>query len=124
MGFVNRDEGRLALRQHLREAGNAEALRGDEEEVELAVEIVDANLPGGGTIASRVDAVGAEAALAHLRDLVLHQRDERADDQGGSAAGDAWQLVAERFAGAGGHDQEHVAAAGGRAAGLLLIGAE
>ncbi len=39
-------------------------------------------------------------------------------------AGDGGELVAERFAGAGGHDQQDVAALGGGAADGLLVGAE
>ena len=52
----------------------------------------------------------AKPERPELRDLVLHQRDERADDQRGAAARDAGQLVAERFAGARGHDEQDVPA--------------
>ena len=50
----------------------------------------------------------AKPALLQLGDLVFHQGDQRADHQRGAAARDARQLVAERLAGAGGHDQQHV----------------
>ena len=43
-------------------------------------------------------------------DLVLHQRDERADDQRGAAAREPRELVAERLAGARRHHQEDVRA--------------
>ena len=42
--------------------------------------------------------------------LVLHQRDERRDDDGQVPAHQRRELVAERLARAGGHDDEHVAA--------------
>ena len=42
VGFVDGDERGLALGEHLREAGDAQALGGDEEEVEFAVEVVAA----------------------------------------------------------------------------------
>jgi hypothetical protein len=38
--------------------------------------------------------------------------------------GDGGELVAERLAGAGGHDQQHVAAVDGGAADGFLVGAE
>ena len=59
-----------------------------------------------------------------LGGLVFHEGDERADDQGGAAAGDGGELVAEGFAGAGGHDEQDVAAVGGGAADGFLVGAE
>ena len=48
-------------------------------------------------------------ALERL-DLVLHQRDERRDHEREVRAHERGQLVAERLARAGGHDDEHVAA--------------
>ena len=51
----------------------------------------------------------ANPVRLQLGDLILHQGDQRADHQRGAAARDAGQLIAERFAGAGGHDQQHVA---------------
>ena len=38
--------------------------------------------------------------------------------------GDGGKLIAERFAGSGGHDQQHVAAVDGGAADGFLVGAE
>ena len=47
-------------------------------------------------------------ALERL-DLVLHERDERRDDEREVVAQQRGELVAERLAGAGGHDHEQVA---------------
>ena len=76
-----------------------------------------------------MDAGDAEAEGGELGGLVVHEGDERADDEGGAAvsgrlAGDGGELVAEAFAGAGGHDEEDVLAGGGGFADGLLVGAE
>ncbi len=67
VGFVDGDEGGLALGEHLGEAGDAEALGGDEEELQFAVEVVDAGLAGGGAVAAGVDALDGEAACLAAR---------------------------------------------------------
>ena len=122
--LVDGDERGLALGEHLGKAGNAQPLRRDEEELQAAVEVVDAGLARGLAVEPGVDARDAEAACCELGRLVVHERDERADDQRRAAARDRGQLVAERFAGAGRHDQQHIAPRDGGAADLLLIGAE
>ena len=124
MRLVDGDERRLPARQHRREPRNLEALRSDEEEVELSVQVGPAGAAGVCAIAPRVDALGGEAALLEGRDLVLHERNERAHHEGRAAARDAGELVAEGLAGAGGHDQQHVGAGRGCAADILLIRAE
>ena len=124
VGLVDGDEGGLALGEHLGEAGDAHALGGDEEELEGAVEVVAAGLAGLFAVEPGVDAGDLEAGGGELGGLVVHQGDERADDQGGAAAGDGGKLVAEALAGAGGHDEQDVAAVGGGAADGLLVGAE
>ena len=59
-----------------------------------------------------------------LGGLVVHEGDERGDDEGGASAGDGGELVAEGFSCSGGHDEQDVAAVGGGAADGFLIGAE
>ena len=124
VGFVDGDERGLAAGEHLGEAGDAEALGRDEEEVEGAVEVVAAGLAGVVSRKAGVDAADAEAVGGELGGLVVHERDERRDDQRGAPASDGGKLVAEGLAGAGGHDQENVAAVGGGAADGFLVGAE
>ena len=53
----------------------------------------------------RVDAMRVQLVL-----LVLHQRDERADDDGEARERQRGELVDDRLAAAGGHDDEGVAA--------------
>ena len=124
VGFVDGDEGGFALGEHLGEAGDAHALGGDEEEVEGAVEVVAAGLAGVFAGEAGVDAGDAEAEGGELGGLVVHEGDERADDQRGAAAGDGGELVAEGLAGSGGHDEQDVAAVGGGVADGFLVGAE
>ena len=106
----------MAIRDGLRLAsisgkpGDAQALRRDEEELQVAVEVVDAGLARGGAVAPGVDALHREVALLELGHLIFHQGDQRTDHQRGAAARHGGQLVAQRLAGAGGHDQQDVAA--------------
>src|SRR5262249_24789935 len=80
--------------------------------------------PGGGHGAVHLG--DGEAVAAEAVGLVLHQRDERRDDEGGGGAAqlEGWQLVAEALAGAGGHDDQDVASGDGGSDGLGLAGAE
>lgn len=71
-----------------------------------------------------MDARYLEAEFIELQRLVIHECNERADDEGRTAARDAGQLVAEGFSGAGRHDEEYVVALNGCAADGFLIGAE
>ena len=72
----------------------------------------------------RIDAVGGDAGQPERRDLVLHQRHQRRDDEREAARHQRRHLEAERFARAGRHDGEEMAARQQHAHGLLLAGAE
>ena len=65
-----------------------------------------------------------DAVVEEVIDLVFHQRDERADDDGDAFQGESGELEAEALAGAGRHDDEGVAAFEGRVHGLGLAGAK
>jgi len=71
-----------------------------------------------------VDATDLQARAGELARLVVHQRDQRANDQRRTSARDRRKLVAKRLSRAGGHNQKRVAAIGDGAADGLLIGAE
>ena len=124
MGFVDGNEGGLALGEHGGEAGDAHAFGGDEEEVEVAGEVVAAGLAGVVAGEAGVNAGDAEAEGGELGGLVVHEGDEGGDDEGGAAAREGGELVAEGLSGAGGHDEQDVAAGGGGFADELLVGAE
>ena len=97
--FVDGDQRRLALRQHLRKAAHPQALRRDEQELQLAVQIIDASLARDAA-RSRPEWMRSTAKPSSfsLADLVLHQRDQRADHQRRAAPRDSRQLVAQRLA--------------------------
>ena len=122
--LVDRDQLRPATFQELDEAGDAQPLGRDEQEVQLAVAVEPAGLPRLVPRPPGVDAFGAQPELAQLGRLILHQRDERREDEGRTAAEQARKLVAERLAGAGRHDDEAVVAVRRAAADLFLVGAE
>ena len=124
VGFVDCDEGGFTLGEHLGEARNAHSLGGDEEKIEVAGEIIAAGLTGGVTVETGVDTGDTEAESGEFLGLVVHEGDEGRDDQSCALASEGGELVAEGFSGAGGHDEEDVAAFGGGFADLLLMGAE
>ena len=117
--LVNGDERGRTLGEHLRKSGNAKAFGRDEKKVECAGEIVDAGLARDGAVEAGVDARHAQVECGELRDLVFHERDQRRDDERGSAESDGGKLVAERLPCPGGHDQQQVAALDGGAADRL-----
>ena len=124
VGLVDGDEGGLAFGEHLGKAGDAHALGCNEEELEGAVEVVAAGLAGFVAGEAGVDAAYAEAGDGEFGCLVVHERDEGGDDEGGASASDGGELVTEGFACACGHDEEDVAAIGGGTADCFLIGAK
>ena len=94
----------------LQEAGRGEALRRHVEQPRAARHGALDGRAVGGRVLLRVDERhhARRGALERL-DLVLHQRDERRDDQRQVGAHQRRQLVAERLARAGGHHDQHVA---------------
>src|SRR6185437_6889579 len=83
-----------------------------------------ADFARGGAIHSGVDAADAQTARGEFGTLVLHEGDEWADDEPCASAYDCRELVAKRFAGAGGHDEQKVSSCNGGLAGFLLVGPE
>ena len=105
----------------LEEALGHERLGGDVQEVELAgVQGAQhaARLAG---LERRVVGGGADAGRPQRVDLVLHQRDERRDDDARARPHHGGKLVAERLAAAGGHEHERVAAGHEMVDDLLLV---
>ena len=71
-----------------------------------------------------IDERDRQCQRLQLIDLVLHQRDQRRDDQRQAVQHQGRQLVAEAFAAAGGHDAQAVASGQHGGDDLLLPGAE
>ncbi len=65
---------------------------------------------GGGGIERGVEELGTHAELGQCGDLVLHQRDQRRDHDGGAGPQQRGELVAQRLAAARGHQHQRVAA--------------
>ena len=65
-----------------------------------------------------------DAHIAELRHLILHERDQRRDHDDGLAQRDRRQLVAERFAAAGRHDDGRIGAGHQALHDALLHGAK
>ena len=110
----------------LDKAARGEALGRDVEQAQLAGRGAVERRRVGARVLLRVDErhALAETARRERLDLILHERDERRDDDREVVAQERRQLVAERLAGAGRHNDEHVAACQRRLAGLALAGPE
>ena len=94
VGLVNSDQSGFALRQHFRKSGQPQSFRRDEKKLQRAVQVIRARLSRRGGVAAGMDAFDLKATFFQLRHLIFHQRNERADHECRSAAGDAGQLVA------------------------------
>src|SRR6266404_9588780 len=109
MGFVDGEKGNGEALQPVHGAAERDALRRQIEQLILAGSGL---LEDMGALVRRSGGVQASSGNAHLeelRDLVLHQRDERGDHDGGASVEHGGKLVAERFATAGGHYDTGVA---------------
>jgi hypothetical protein len=72
----------------------------------------------------RVDRTRPHVQLRKLVRLILHQRDQRRDDNRGARKMERRQLIAQRFARSGGHDRDGVAPGDDRLDDLALSGTE
>jgi hypothetical protein len=108
VGLIHREERNLDSRERIEEAVRAEAFRGDVNEFVFALaHSIEAFLLFRPTERG-VDHGGRDAAGDERVHLVFHQRDEGRDDEGDTAETKRGDLEAERFAAAGGHDDESV----------------
>ena len=107
--LVDREEGDIDAAEPRDEATVGEALGRDVEEAEIA--LGGAAEDGGLLIAGngRVDGGGGDAVAGEGVDLVLHQGEERGDDEGEAIEEEGGELVADALAAAGGEHGEGVA---------------
>ena len=122
--LIHYDQRNLPFGEHLREARHAQPLRRDEQELQLASQIVAANLPRVHAAAPGMNALHGTPEEFKLGDLIFHQSNQGADHQRRSAARNGRQLIAQRLARPRGHDQQHVAPVDHRLANCFLIGQE
>lgn len=122
--LVDGDEGDGGRTQQASQLAGLQALGGAEEEVEVAVGEV---LFGAALGVLRIlggERGGAQTQAAGAVDLVLHERDERTDDQHQAGHHEGGELVAEGLAASGREDAEGVAAREDAADQLFLAGTE
>ena len=72
----------------------------------------------------RIEKGGRNAQFVQCADLVLHQRNQRRDDQRRTVAQQRGYLVAQRLAAAGGHQHQRIAAGQHRVDGGALLTAK
>ncbi len=110
MGFVHGHEADGDFPGQLGQAGVVEPLGGHVKELVGAGPGLgkDGPLLLGGLGAR--DAGGGHPVVDKGLDLVFHEGDEGADDDGAAGEHQGWNLVGQGLAGAGGHDAQHVPA--------------
>ncbi|MNT14496.1 hypothetical protein D3C72_1495050 [compost metagenome] len=95
VGFIDGKQGDAAARQQRQEASGQQALGGDIEHVQLTGEQFAFDPGGGFGVQGRVQEFGAHAELTQGFDLVLHQGNQRRDDDAAAVAQQGGHLVAQ-----------------------------
>ena len=108
MRLVDGEERDPAARQELEAARRHQALRRDIDEIERALAHVALDLGGLGRRQRRIEVSRAHAGLAQRIDLILHQGDQRRDDNADTRPQQRGNLVAQRLAAARRHQDERV----------------
>jgi hypothetical protein len=132
MRLVDRDQAQqpalVQRRQHRHETRVRHAFRRGVQQYEAAAHQLALDVLRGVAAQRRVQERGGNAELLERADLVVHQRDQRADDQRHAVpravARDRRHLVAQALAAAGGHQHHRVAAAGDGLDDVSLLAAE
>ena len=122
MRLVDRDQRQRDARDQAAEALARRTLRRDVEEVEIAGAQALDRL--GAVVVGRGQGRGADPERLGGADLVVHQRDQRRDDERGSFPRQRRHLVAERLARPGRHHRQRVLARHDAVDHLLLDPAE
>ncbi len=108
--LVDREHRGLRGAEHRHHLRLGEPFRRDVGEPQFAPRDLFGDVAVLGKIVGRIERGGGDAVALELRHLVAHQRDQRRDDDGEPVAHQRRKLIAQRFAAAGRHDREHVAA--------------
>jgi len=114
MRLVDGEQGQpgrfLNLFQQGKEAGHQQAFRGDIEQVELAAQQAALHLACGIGADAGIEEGRLHAELGERIHLILHQRDQRRHHDARARPQQRGNLVAQRFAAAGRHQHQRVAA--------------
>ncbi len=114
----------VELAQQVQSAFGGEAFRRDVEQLEAARAGSALDLQHLVPVHRRIQVGGLDAVLPQGIHLVLHQRDQRRDDDATAGTQQGGDLVTQRFAAAGGHQHQGIAARDGVLDDLLLRSAE
>ena len=98
MRLVDREQRDLRLAELREEALVVEALRRDVEQLQAAGAQAVRDGADLGLVEAGVEPCGVDALACEQVDLVLHQRDQRRDDDGYAVEEERWELVAEALA--------------------------
>ena len=110
MRFVNRKQGDLRAVEQAQEVFHQQSFRRDVNHVDIAALNALHRFAHFFGRHGGIDGGGADAELFQRLHLILHQRDERRDDDARALAQHRGYLVAKRLAAARGHENEAVAA--------------
>jgi hypothetical protein len=124
MRLVDRKERNLDAREHLLEARHHQPLGRHVNEVEFTAQQLPAHRGRILGAERRVERGSPHAGLLQRLDLVVHQRDQRRNDDTHPRPADRRDLVAGRFSRAGRKQHHRVAALGDVADHRLLLAAE
>ena len=110
MRLVDCEERDRGLVEQVQAALRRQSLGGDVQQVEFTGEYSALDRAGRRGVQARVQELRAHAELRQCRHLVLHQRDQRRDDDRRAGTQQRGKLVAQRLAAAGRHQHQRVAA--------------
>ena len=124
MRLVDRKQRDLRLAEQAQTARGEQPLRRDIKQVEVARDQPSLDLRGLLRRQRRIQYRRVDAGLDQPRDLVAHQCDQGRDHDAAAVAQQGRQLVAQRLAAAGRHQDQAIAAIGDMADDLLLRAAK
>ena len=110
MCLVDRDQTRVALFEQVAEAVGVDPLGRDVEQFDRAVENQALDPVGLDWREGAVQILRVGAGALQRGDLIVHEGDQGRDDHGQAVRADRGELIAERLAAAGGHQDKGVAA--------------
>jgi hypothetical protein len=122
--LVDREQRDLDTIDQVEATRHSQPLRRDVQEVELAGDQRTLGRARGLGALGRIEECGAHAQLQQGSDLVLHQRNQRRDDDARPRPHQRRDLIAERLPPAGRHQHQRVAAADDVVDDFALAGAE
>ena len=124
MGLVDHDGPDVRLGEHGEKLRVVQPLRCEVKKLELAASRAQVDLGDLAMVQRAVGGGGFNAACDQGVDLVLHERDQRVDDQGQAVLDCGGCLIAERLSRSRGHDDQGVAVIAGGVEGLHLAGVQ